>query len=163
MGRFYTIPLTNSGGTAGTGVTPIVDAIEIVAATGKPFWLHEVVLGQTSDYGDAQAEGLPFVIKRGTGSYTAGTGGQSVTPAKHLTNDAAAGATAKICNTTQAVAGSGTITTLRAEPWNVQAGEQYTPTPETRFLFLPAEGCVISLATPADAITLIGSAVIEEL
>jgi hypothetical protein len=162
MGRIYSIPLTNSAGVAGTGATLIEDAFEITAASGKPFWLHEVVIGQTSDFGDAQAEGLPFIVKKGIG-HTAGSGGQSVTPAKHLTNDAAAGATAKICNTTQAVVGAGSLTTIRGDGWNVQGGEQYLPTPETRILFLPAEACVISLAAPADALTLIGTAVIEEL
>ncbi len=98
MGRMYSIPLTNPGGTSGSPYSAIVDAFEIVAATGKPFWLHEIVIGQVSDYGDAQAEGLPFIIKRGVGN-TAGSGGTSVTPAKHMTGDGAAGATAKICNT----------------------------------------------------------------
>lgn len=161
-GRFYSVPITGTTGIAGTATANLVDALEITAATGKPFYLHEVILGQTSDYGDSQAEGLGFIIKRGVG-HTAGSGGQAVTPAKHATNDAAAGATAKQINTTQAVAGAGSLTTMRAEPWNVQAGDQYLPTPETRYLFLPAEACIISLTLPADSLTLIGTAVIEEL
>jgi len=163
MGRFYSINFD------GVSVTAGQDLWEVLAATGKPFFLHEIVFGQDSDYGDAQAEGLRILIKRASGSYTSGSGGSTPTPAKHLTNDAAAGPTPECNNTTQAVAGSGTLTTVRAEPFNVQAGYQYLPTPETRIFFLPAEAVVVSLhggagtAGPADALTCSGTMVIEEL
>lgn len=157
MGRMYSIPFS------ATSVSAAVDAFEVLAASGKPFILHEVVLAQSSDYGDAAAEGLSVLIKRATGSYTSGSGGSTVTPAKHLTNDSAAGPTAEVCNTTQASAGSGALTTIRAEAFNVQAGWQYLPTPETRITFLPAEACVVSTTAPSDAITLSGTMVIEEL
>lgn len=159
-GRFYSIPITGPTGLVGTGVGALVDLLEITAATGKPFYLHELIVGQTSDYGDAAAEGLGLQIKRGVG-HTPGTGGQSVTPAKHDTSGQAAGATAKQINTTQAT--GGTITVLRAEPWNVQAGDQYLPTPETRFLFAAGEACIISTTLPADSLTVMGTAVIEEI
>lgn len=157
MGRMYSIPFS------ATSVSAAVDAFEVLASTAKAFILHEVVLAQSSDYGDAAAEGLSVLIKRATGSYTSGSGGSTVTPAKHLTNDAAAGPTAEVCNTTQASAGSGALTTIRAEAFNVQAGWQYLPTPETRITFLPAEAVVVSITAPADAITLSGTMVIEEL
>ncbi len=159
---FYSIPITNTAGTAGTGGSAALDAWEITAASGKPFVLHEVVFGQYSDPADAQAELLSFIIKRGIGA-TSGGLGQSVTPVKHVTNDQAAGATAEIMNTSQAVAGGGSLTTLRAEPWNAQAGVQYLPTPETRFTFAAGEICVVSITTPADALTFEGTAVIEEI
>ncbi len=157
MGRFYSIPLSP------TAVTAAVDLFEILAASGKPFILHEIVVAQKTDYGDAAAEGLDVFVKRATGSYTSGSGGSTVTPAKHLTNDAAAGPTAEVFNTTQAAAGTGALTTIRGECWNVQAGWQYLPTPEQRPLFLPAEACVVSISAPADSITVGGVAVIEEL
>lgn len=157
MGRFY------SASFSATSVSAAVDCFEILAATGKPFILHEVVLSQSSDYGDSAAEGLSVLIKRATGSYTSGSGGSTATPAKHATNDAAAGPTAETNNTTQASAGSGALTTIRAEAFNVQAGYQYLPPPEQRLAFLPSEACVISLTAPADAITLSGTVVFEEI
>ncbi len=157
MARLYSVPFS------ATAVSVAVDAFEVLAAAGKPFILHEVTLAQSSDYGDAAAEGLSVLIKRATGSYTSGSGGATVTPAKHLTNDAAAGPTAEVLNTTQAVVGSGALTTLRAEAFNVQAGYQYLPTPETRVTFLPTEACVVSITAPADAITVSGTLVFEEL
>lgn len=160
MGRFYSITIANTAKTAGTSSGSLIDLCEILAATGKPFVLHEIVLGQTSDYGDAAAEGTMISIKRGVG-HTSGSFGMAVTPAPHMLSDTAAGATAEILNTTQAT--GGTITVLRAEAWNVQAGYQYLPTPETRIQFNPAEACIISVTAPADALTYVGTVVIEEL
>ena len=156
MGRFYSIPFS------ATSVSAAVDAFEVLASSAKPFVLHRVVLAQSSDYGDAAAEGLSVLIKRATGSYTSGSGGSTVTPAKHLTNDAAAGPTAEVCNTTQAAAGSGALTTVLAEAFNVQAGWEYLPVPEQRLLFLPAEACVVSITAPTDAVTLSGTMTVEE-
>lgn len=156
MGRFYT---TNFSATA---VSAAVDCFEILAAAGKPFIVHEIVLAQSSDYGDAAAEGLSVLIKKATGSYTSGSGGSTHTPSKHLTNDAAAGPTTETNNTTQASAGAGALTTIRAEAFNVQAGYQYLPTPEQRIMFLPTEALVVSITAPADAVTLSGSVIFEE-
>ena len=157
MGRFYSVPFS------AVAVSAAQDLFEVLASSGKPFILHEVVVAQSSDYGDAEAEGLSILIKKATGSYTSGSGGSTVTPAKHATNDAAAGPTAEINNTTQASAGSGALTTIRAEAFNVQAGYQYLPTPEQRITFLAAEAVVVSVTAPADAITVSGTLVFEEL
>lgn len=157
MGRFYTIPLTP------TSVAAAVDVFELLAAAGKPFILHEITLSQSSDFGDTQAEGLQVTIKRATGSFTSGTGGSSPTIAKHLTNDAACGITAELVNTTQASAGSGALTTMRNDSFNIQIGYSYLPPPEHRYLYLPTEACIVSISAPADAITLLGNAVVEEL
>lgn len=157
MGRLY------SASFSAVAVSAAVDAFEILAATGKPFILHEIILAQSSDYGDAAAEGLSVLIKRATGSYSSGSGGSTATPAKHNTNDAAAGPTVETNNTTQASAGSGALTTIRSEAWNVQAGYQYLPPPEQRITYLASEACVVSITAPADAITLSGTVVFEEL
>jgi len=156
MGKFATYSFS------AVSVSAAVDSFEIAAASAKPFILHEITLGQSSDYGDAAAEGLSVLIKRGIGN-TSGSGGSTATAAKHATNDAAVGPTAETNNTTQAVAGGGSLTTIRAEAFNVQAGYQYLPTPEQRITFLPAESLVVSITAPADAITMSGSVVIEEL
>lgn len=158
MGRFYTIPID------AVAVTVAQDLFEIKAASAKPFFLHEIVLSQHTDYGDAQAEGLRIRIKRATGSYTSGSGGTTPTAQKHNTSDASCGATLAVNNTTQATAGTGALTVLRPEAFNEQAGHQYLPAPEQRPFFAGGEGCVIDLPTaPADSITVSGCAVIEEL
>lgn len=157
MGRMY------SASFSAVSVSAPVDCFEILAASGKPFILHEVALAQSSDYGDAAAEGLSVLIKKATGSYTSGSGGSTTTPRPHSTNDAAAGPTPETNNTTQAAAGSGALLTMRAEAFNVQSGYQYLPTPEQRMVFLPTEALVVSITAPTDAITLSGTVVFEEL
>jgi len=161
MGRVYHVPFS------ATAVTAAVDVFEVLAASGKAFALTEVVISQSSDYGDAAAEGLSVLIKRATGTYTTGSGGSTVTPAKSLTQDAAAGPTAKILNTTQASAGTGALTTLRAEAFNVQRGYSYRPLQnfpgtDQRLTFAPGEACIVSTTAPADSLTISGTLVFEE-
>jgi hypothetical protein len=157
MGRVYSVPFS------AVAVSAAQDLFEVLASTAKPFFLREIVVAQSSDYGDGAAEGLSILIKRATGAYTSGSGGSTVTPAKHATNDAAAGPTAEINNTSQAAAGSGALTTIRTDAFNVQAGYQYLPTPEDRLFFLAAEAVVVSITAPADAVTMSGTLVFEEL
>jgi hypothetical protein len=157
VGRRYYIPLP------ATAVSAAIDLLEILAAAGKPFRLVSVKVSQSSDYGDAQAEGLSISIKRATGSYTSGSGGSTVTPAKQSTNDPAAGPTAETFNASQAAAGSGALTTIDSDAFNVQAGYLYLPPENDQPLFLPTEACVISMTVPNDSITVSGTAVIEEL
>lgn len=157
MGRFYSIPFS------AVAVSAAQDLFEVLAGTNKPFFLHEIVVGQYSDAGDSQAELLAILIKKATGAYTSGSGGTTPTPVPHMTGDSAAAVTVEVNNTSQAAAGSGALTTVRAEAFNVQAGWQYLPTPEQRLYFRPAEACVVSLSLPADAVTLNGILVIEEL
>lgn len=157
MGRFYSVQ-TNA-----VSVSVAQDVIELLAATGKALIIHEVIIGQYSDMGDAQAEALSVLFKRASGSYTSGSGGTTPTPAPHCKADTAAGVTAEMNNTTQASAGSGALTTIRADVWNVQLPYQYLPPPEQRISIAPAEALVVSITVPADAITANVTVVFEEL
>jgi hypothetical protein len=157
MGRMYSISF------AGVSVSAAQDLFSYKAAAGKPFVLHEVTVMQegTADMGDAQAEALRFSIKRATGAFTAGSAGSTPTPAPHNTSDTAAGGTTHVNDTTQAA-----LTTVRAEPANVQSGWQYLPPPEQRLFFAAPsnpEACVVTVSAPADAISLSGTMVIEEM
>lgn len=156
MGRFYSVPFS------AVAVSAVQDLFEVKAATGKPITLHEIVVGQASDMGDAAAEALSVVIKRGIGN-TSGSGGSAVTPVGHNSGMTAAGMTAEVNNTTQAVAGGGSITTIRADAFNIQQGYRYAPSPEQRLLFLPAQSCLVAIVgAPADALTVSGTLVFEE-
>lgn len=166
MRRYYSIPIV------ATAVSAAIDLYEVTAGTGKPFRLVELVIGQSSDYGDAQAEGLAVQIKRASTGFTSGSGGSSATPVPHRSGSNAFSGVAETCNTTQAIAGGGTLTTLRAEAFNVQGGYQYLqPEPEDdqgndermAYLFAPGETCIVSMTLPADAITVSATAVIEEV
>ena len=157
MGRIYSIQVN------AVTVSAAQDIFEVLANSAKPFVLHEIVITQSSDYGDAQAEGLTVLIKRASGTYTSGSGGSSPSVNPHTFSDAAAGVTAEANNTSQASAGTGALTTVRAEAFNIQSGWQYLPTPETRMLFSGSQACVVSITAPSDAVTLSATMVIEEM
>jgi hypothetical protein len=147
--RTYTLPL------AATSVSAAVDLAEIVVPAGAMIVVRSAFFGQISDTGDAQAELLSITMKRGVGS-TSGSGGSTQAASKHETGDAAFSTTPEIFNTTQAVAGGGSLTTLPIEAENVQAGWYYTPTPEELIYFGPGESIIFSQSAPADAITVVG-------
>ena len=134
------------------------DAFEYTAPADAIAIIHRVMLGQTSDYGDAAAEGL--MARLITGHATSGSGGSAATPRALQTGFPAAGGAAETMNTT--IASTGTPLTKHAEALNGQIGMDYRPTPEERIVLSPSERIVLRVSAPADAITIVGSLVIEE-
>jgi hypothetical protein len=155
MSRAYTVRFTAVAATAA------VDFFELTPADDKPIEVYGIFLGQSSDYGDAQAEQLPFDVIRG--HTTSGSGGSATTPQPiDSSAEAAAGFTAETMNTTQASVG--TTTTLHSDVVNLQAGYM---------LWLPEHSewgasqanttLVVRLgAAPADSITWTGCLYIRE-
>lgn len=154
LDRMYTVSFT------GVAVTAAVDLWEITPADDKPIEIVGMFLGQSSDFGDAQAEQIGFRVIRG--HTTSGSGGTATTARPMNRSGAAAGMAAETCNTTAASAG--TTVDLHADVINMAAGYM---------LWLP-EGCeweasqadttiVIRLiAAPADSLTLSGTLYIRE-
>lgn len=147
MGRVYAVPFS------AVAVTAAQDLVE--ASPGDDLLLRLIgwKLFQTSDHGDAQAEGLSLTVIRG--HTVAGSGGTSVTPARLDPTDSAATFTAKVNNTT--VASSGTPITVQAGGWNLQAGaDEYLPE-ELRPVARQSDGTlVVRMSAPADSITASG-------
>lgn len=154
QGRIYTVTFS------ATAVTAQVDVFEIRPADDKPLEVLGLFIGQSSDFGDAQAELLAYTVIRGF--TTSGSGGSTPTPAPVGRSDAAAGFSAETLNTTLAT--TGTTATLWADTWNVAVGEK---------LWLP-DGCEWSVtqadtslvvrlaAAPADSLTMSGTLVVRE-
>lgn len=154
--RTYTVPFASKAESAA-----IVDWVEIVPAANKPIEIVGFFIAQTSDFGDAQSEIIPYKVSRGWS--TSGSGGSTVTPVPIDPNDSAAGFTVENMNTT--VASAGTETIIANQAFNIMAGEQ---------LWLP-DGfgwqCLSSnnrltirpLTAPADALTFTGTVYVREL
>jgi hypothetical protein len=152
--RIYTVSFT------GVAITAAVDIFELTPADDKPLEILGFFWGQSSDFGDAQAEQIGYRVIRG--HTTSGSGGAAATPRPLNRSDSAAGFTAETNNTTAASVGS--TVDLHCDVINVQAGEK---------LWLP-EGCeweasqadttiVIRLiAAPADSITTSGTLYVRE-
>ena len=161
MGRVYTSSIHISA-----AFTAQIDIFELLAAANKPLLLHTFELGQVTEVGDAQEEGLTLVLKRVTGAPTSGTGGGTGTFNVTTPNDAAAGATLETGNTTKLT--GGTSVELARFGWNVRAPLPYIPMPEEKITLDQATRLVLELVTtPVDSIGgtngVVGRIVIEEL
>lgn len=143
----------------GVNVTAQQDLFEIVGAADSITILHQVILTQSTEVGDAQEEGLTILIKRGQTTSGSGT---AATPVPLETGSSTFGGTAGVNGTTKAT--GGTIVTMHAEAWNVRGPWVYLPTPEARPILGPSTRMTVELATtPADAITMHGTLLMEEL
>lgn len=128
-GRVYTVSFSE------VAITAAVDAIELTPADDKSIEVFGMFWGNSSDFGDAASEIIPFRVIRG--HTTSGSGGSTATPRPLNRSDAAAGFTCETNNTTAASAG--TTVDLHCDAINIQAGYA---------LWLP-EGCEWS-ASQAD-------------
>lgn len=150
-------------------VSAAQDVFEIVAPSTKTVAIREIVIGQYSDPGDAQAEMLSVLLMRG--HTVTGSGGAAVTPASlAVPEEAASGSTVARNNTTVATGGS--PVTVRGDVFNVMAGWRYYPTPgdpndprirDERIWLRPSERFVVRITAPADAITMNATVVFDEI
>lgn len=158
MGRIYSIVFEN------VSVSASQDFFEITPADDKPVRILGVQLGNVggaADAGDAQEELLRLTIIRGFTS--SGSGGSAPTPSPLNPNDAAAGFTAEVNNTTKANTGS--TVTLFADSINVRIPYQQYFTPETCPQANQGNTTIVVRleAAPADAVSMSGTLWVEEL
>lgn len=156
MGRIYTAQFN------GVAVTAQQDLFEIVAPATAIIAIHDINLGQTTELGDLQEEGLLLLMK--SGQTTTGSNGSAPAKVPTLFGASASGATVAANNTTKASAG--TIVTHGGFPpvWNIRVPYQMIWTPECRPILSPSRRCTFELAaTPLDPITISGSVTWEEI
>lgn len=142
-------------------VTAAQDLFEVTCPTAKSVILHEIKITQSSEIGDAQAEMLRYTIKRGQGTITSGSGGSTPTAVSAIPGLTFSG-TVEANNTTRAVVGTGTLTTLEEEAEHVANGYHHLPTPEVRHEFAGGDRIIVGLeSTPADAVSMSGNIIFE--
>lgn len=138
-------------------VKPAADKICIIEA------LYLSNTGGTADAGDAQEELLRVEIIRVPATVTVGSGGNSFTPNPLITNDTAAGFTARINDTTVATT-SGSLLNLHSDGMNVRVPYVWLPPPEHRPIVANAQAIVARLVTtPNDAVTMSGTLYVREM
>jgi hypothetical protein len=151
-GRLYSVSFVS------VAITAIQDLFQLITPSDRKALIHSVTISQETDYGDANAEGLPIQISRFSG--TEGTGGTAGTESPLDPESQASTSLTEVNNTTQAL----TTTVLHAEAWNIQAPFYYKPTPEERIKMDISDGLVVELsAAPTDSITCSGTLVWEEV
>jgi hypothetical protein len=163
MGRKYPVPFNGTVTAAGGDV----DLWSFQPASNKPILLRGFTLGQISEVGDSQEEGLRITVKRLPATFTVGSGGSSVTAAAtpNSSADTVWGFTARTNDTTVATT-SGTAQVLDEFGWN----ERNTPLekwyPDSDYCpgAINAQGLVIRCETTlADDMTFSGVAWVEEM
>lgn len=150
---------------AASAQTNAVDWFELITGAAGKICLLGLDIGQTTELGDTAEEQIDWYIKRATGSYTSGSGGNtSVARSPMDPGDAAATFTAETLNTTKIAVGSGTLTTLHNGTFNVRAGLQLFWTPETAPLIGASSALAIGMTgNPGDSITWVGTAYVAEI
>jgi hypothetical protein len=160
LGRAYTVTFV------AVAVTATQDLFYIKPAADKPCIIEQFSVsnvGGTADAGDAQEELLRIELIRLPATVTVGSGGTAPTPNPIAVNDAAAGFTARVNDTTVATT-SGTAKTLLADGFNVRVPYLWLPVPEHRIPVSNAEAVVVRLnLAPADSINLSGTITVREL
>jgi hypothetical protein len=145
---------------ANTSQAVQVDLFELNVASTKSARLLEVHISQLTEVKDAEEEMLLIQIKEG--ATTTGSGGATPTAVQASKGDTAYAGTVKTHNTTKAT--GGTIVTHLQVNWNVRVPLDLIFTPESWIELPPSARLTIELATtPADALTLGGYIVFDEL
>lgn len=152
--RTYTVPFSKKE------VTGAIDLFEIAPAANKNVEIIGLFINQSSDFGDVQAEILPYRVIRGHA--TSGSGGEGITPAGTDAIDTAAGFTAEVVNTT--IASTGTPIPLHASSFNVAVGEAiWLPEGAGWRCSSTQSRLVVRLETaPADALSMNGTLYVRE-
>jgi len=148
MGRIYSVQFTD------VAVTAQQDLFQIEALV-VPAIVHAVYLSQSSDVGDAAAEGLSIQIRRFTDAVT-----DDLATVQLDGGDATQNADVAVNETTELVTGQEII---HSEAWNIAMPFVYLPPPELRPVIQVGNGIAINLnTTPADSLTMSGTVYFEE-
>jgi len=153
MGQIYTAPFES------ITVTALQDLFELIAPADA---ILEVIRWRITQEESETSEQLGFATKQAVGAYTSGSGGGTITPAKTMTGDPASGSTAERNNTTEAVAGSGSLTTLERYGENVLNGTEIIYLPEERPIVSPTDAFIIGLMVAPTSLEMSGVIVWEE-
>lgn len=137
------------------------DVFQIVAPADGKVAILGVNLAQYSDAGDAEAEILSVQFIRG--STASGSGGAANTPSNMHGHTGALTASSSVGTNHTTVASTGNI--LLATAWNVQVPFDYRASvyQDEIITLAPSQRFVVRLTAPADAVTLNGTLIFEEL
>jgi hypothetical protein len=153
-GRLYSASFSN------VAVSAVQDMLGIYAGV-KVLGIHSVNIGQISQ---TSVESLRLRLRMLPATVTSGSVGSAVTPRPLVSGDAAATATARANDTTQATS-SGTAIDIWDDVWNLVNGYVWMPPVVGRPFIIPPSGAfILSLdSAPAAARTTNASVVFEEL
>lgn len=116
--------------------------------------------GATSEAGDAEAELLSLTLMRGSTSVGAGW---TVTPRNVRGHAGAPIAGTAVSPPSTTLASTDSAALMLADAWNVAAGWWFNPPAAERPVIEPAQTILLRMSAPADAMTINGTLVFQEL
>jgi hypothetical protein len=139
-----------------------VDLWCVTAPSNARVAIREIVLGQYSDPGDAQAEMLSLVFMSGSTAPSSGTAITGLNINRYSTaSTPATGCSVVGPSTTLASTVSASV--IRAETWNVAGGYRYYPVPAERPIIGMSQRVLIRMTVPNDALTINGTLMLQEI
>lgn len=160
LGRAYAVEFHN------VAIAAQQDLFYIKPAADKPCLIEEIKVsnvGIAADAGDAQEELWDVELIRVPATVTVGSGGTAPTPNPLAANDAAAGFTARVNDTTKATT-SGTLLNQDSDGTNIRIPYLWVPAPEHRPVVANAQAIVFRLnSTPTDSVTMNGRMLVREI
>jgi len=154
-GRIYSAVFTN------VAITAVQDLFALYAGASKIVALQSIELAQITQ---TTVGNLRLRVRYLPATVTAGSGGSAPTARPFVPGDAAATATVRVNDTTQATT-SGTAVDLWSDQWNLLNGYLWVPTTVNRPPVSALSGAlIVSLdSAPGSSITCSGSITFEEL
>jgi len=153
-GQIYTAVFEN------VTVTALQDLFEIIAPADA---VLEILRWKISQEESETSEQLGFKTAMAAGGYTTGSGGTTPTPGKIMTGDPTSGSTAKANNTTEAIAGGGSLVTIERYGENVLNGVEWIYLPEDRPIISPTDAFIIGLMVAPTSLEMSGTIVWREM
>ena len=150
MPRIYTLSLD------AVAITTSRDLFQLEALSENPVAIHSVEFSQSTDYGNAEAEGLKVLLRNRITNAITDTSGEV---AIDVGDKDFGGKT----NTNQVATSTGAVVNHETA-WNIQTLYKYEPRPLLRPLVRGGDAFTVHLAdAPTDSITISGTVVFEEL
>lgn len=158
-GRLFTIPFTSTVTTAGGNA----DLWEVVAAAGAPIRIRGIMLGETSEVGDAAEEIIDISVIRMTATVTSGNG--TAGAPESVENNALAPSFASETNGATVATTSGSTDIIERFAWNLRNSpfEHWYPDVDFAPKCQGSQGLFVRMnSTVADDITFVGTLWVEE-
>jgi hypothetical protein len=133
-----------------------------MAPSNSRLAVREIVFGQYSDAGDAQAEMLGITMMSGSTAPSSGTAITGLNLNRYSTSQTPT-ANCSVVGPSTTLASTTSAALIRAESFNVMGGYRYYPVPAERFIIGRGQRFVVRLTTPNDALTVNGTLMLQEI
>lgn len=158
--RYHGGPVYKAAFSATALSTNPTDLFCLTAPSNSRVRIREIVFGQYSDFGDAEAEILSVLVMAGS---TAPSSGSAITPQNVERHSGAPTASSSALGPSTTLASTASAEVMIADVVNMAAGWAYRPDMDECIVLEPSERLAVQVSAPADAITANGTITFQEI